>query len=77
LVLDLSGVSSMDSAGIGELALLQSWAQRRNAELKCAGANSLVSTLLELTNLDSVLEVHPSVDAALASFYDEQVCADC
>jgi anti-sigma B factor antagonist len=77
LVLDLSGVSSIDSAGIGELALLQSWAQRRNVNLKCAGANSLVSTLLELTNLDSVLEVHPSVDAALASFYDEQVCADC
>jgi anti-sigma B factor antagonist len=77
LVLDLSGVSSMDSAGIGELALLQSWAQGRNVNLKYAGANSLVSTLLELTNLDSVLEVHPSVDAALASFYDEQVCADC
>ena len=77
LVLDLSGVSSMDSAGIGELALLQSWAQGQNVDLKCAGANSLVSTLLELTNLDSVLEVHPSVDAALASFYDEQVCADC
>src|SRR6202790_3034843 len=72
LVLDLSGVSSMDSAGIGELALLQSWAQGRNVNLKCAGANSLVSTLLELTNLDSVLEVHPSGDAALGSFFDEQ-----
>jgi hypothetical protein len=33
--------------------------------------------LLELTNLDSVLEVHPSVDAALASFREERVCADC
>ena len=30
VVLDLSGVSSMDSAGIGELALLQSWAQGKN-----------------------------------------------
>jgi anti-sigma B factor antagonist len=77
LVLDLSGVSSMDSAGIGELALLQSWAQGKNVTFKCAGANSLVTTLLELTNLDSVLEVHPSVDAALASFQEEQVCADC
>ena len=77
LVLDLSGVSSMDSAGIGELALLQSWAQGQNVSLKCAGPNPLVSTLLELTNLDSVLEVHPSVDAALASFREERVCADC
>jgi anti-sigma B factor antagonist len=77
VVLDLSGVSSMDSAGIGELALLQTWAQERNAMLKCAGANSLVRTLLELTNLDTVIEVHPSLDAALESFGEERVCADC
>jgi anti-anti-sigma factor len=77
VVLDLSGVSSMDSAGIGELALLQTWAQQRNASLKCAGANSLVRTLLDLTNLDTVIEVHPSLDSALESFSDERVCADC
>jgi len=38
--------------------------------------------LLELTNLDSVMEVYPSVEAALDSFREEQVgeeqvCADC
>jgi anti-sigma B factor antagonist len=77
LVLDLSGVSSMDSAGIGELALLQTWAQEKNAELKCSGPNTLVMTLLSLTNLDQVLEVHPSVDAALESFREEEVCTDC
>ncbi len=77
VVLDLTGVTSMDSAGIGELALLQTWAQEKNASLKCAGANSLVRTLLDLTNLDSVIEVHPSLDAALESFREERVCADC
>jgi len=82
LVLDLSGVSSIDSAGIGELALLQTWSQGQNGNLKCAGANPLVSQLLELTNLDSVLEVYPTVEAALASIHEEQVgkeqvCADC
>jgi anti-sigma B factor antagonist len=77
LVLELSGVSAMDSAGIGELALLQTWAQERKAELKCAGANVRVRTLLDLTNLDSVVEVHPSLDAALESFREERVCADC
>ena len=40
LVLDLSGVSSMDSAGIGELALLQTWAQGQQRKLKCAGTES-------------------------------------
>jgi anti-sigma B factor antagonist len=77
LVLELSGVSSIDSAGIGELALLQTWAQQRNAELKCAGANGVVRTLLDLTNLDSVVEVHPSLDSALESFREEEICADC
>jgi anti-sigma B factor antagonist len=79
LVLDLSGVASIDSAGIGELALIQTWAQNENVALKCAGPNVLVRSLLELTNLDSVLDVHPSLEAALASFREEeqQVCADC
>src|ERR1700736_2903202 len=77
LVRDLSGVSSMASPGIGELALLQPWAQGQNVSLKCAGPNPLVRTLLDLANLDSVLQVHPTVDEALASFRDEQVCADC
>ena len=77
VVLDLTDVSSVDSAGIGELVLLQTWAQEKNVSLKCAGPNPLVRTLLELTNLDSVLEVHPSLDAALASFQEAQLCADC
>ena len=76
LVLDLSGVSSIDSAGIGELALLQTWAQDRNAELKCAGPSTVVRTLLELTNLDSVLDVHPTVEMALESFHEANQYAD-
>ena len=77
VILDLSGVSAMDSAGIGELALLQSWAQGKDAVLKCAGPNAFVRNLLDLTNLDSVLEIHPSVDQALESFREDEVCADC
>jgi anti-sigma B factor antagonist len=76
LVLDLSGVSSMDSAGIGELALMQSWAQGKRASFKCAGPNEFIRNLLDLTNLDSVLEIHSSVDDALESFTGDQVCAD-
>jgi anti-sigma B factor antagonist len=77
LVLELSGVSSVDSAGIGELALLQTWAQDRKAELKCAGANTTVRTLLDLTNLNSVMDVYPTLDEALESFAEQRICADC
>jgi anti-anti-sigma factor len=76
VVLELSGVRAIDSAGIGELALLETWAQERNAELKCAGANPMVRTLLSLTNLDSVIALYPTLDAALESFREEQVGAD-
>jgi anti-anti-sigma factor len=77
VILDLSDVSSMDSAGIGELALLQTWAQKRKADLKYAGPNPLVRNLLDLTNLDSVLEIHPTLHEALAAFQTGEVCADC
>lgn len=76
-VLDLSGVSSIDSAGIGELAFLHTWALSQNAELKCASPSPIVSALLDLTNLDSVLEIHPSVGEALAAFQTAEACADC
>ena len=77
VVLDLSGVSSIDSAGIGELASLHTWARSQNADLKCASPSPLVRDLLDLTNLDSVLEIHPSVGEALAAFQPAETCADC
>ena len=77
LVLELSGVTAMDSAGIGELVLLQTLATGKNAEFKCAGPNSALRALLDLTNLDSVIEVHSSLEEALVSFREEHACADC
>jgi len=77
VILDLSGVSSIDSAGIGELVFLHTWAQARKADLKCASPSPLVRDLLHLTNLNSVLEIHPSVNEALAAFDSRELCADC
>jgi stage II sporulation protein AA (anti-sigma F factor antagonist) len=77
VVLDLSGVTAIDSAGFGELAFLYSWARSQNAELKCAGPTPFVRQLLDLTNLDSVLEIHPNVCEALAAFQPAEICADC
>jgi anti-anti-sigma factor len=77
VVLDLSGVSSIDSAGIGELACLHTWALSQNADLKYASPSPLVRDLLDLTNLDSVLEIHPTISDALAAFQSTEACADC
>jgi anti-sigma B factor antagonist len=77
VVLDLSGVSSIDSAGIGELAFLHTWARAQNADLKFASPTPFVRDLLGLTNLDSVLDIHPSLCEALAAFQSAEACADC
>jgi len=77
VVLDLSGVTSIDSAGMGELVYLQTRAQAQRSDLKCAGPSPLVRQLLDLTNLDSVLEIHPSIGEALAAFQPAEACADC
>ncbi|HEY6767121.1 MAG TPA: STAS domain-containing protein [Candidatus Sulfotelmatobacter sp.] len=76
VLLDLSGVSSMDSAGIGELAFLHNSAQNRNVVLKCASPSPLVRELLDLTNLDRVLEIHPSVTDAMESFEASRDCQE-
>lgn len=67
VVLDLTEVRSLDSTGIGKLALLHSYAQTRQASLAYAGANALVRRLLRLTQLDSVLELHGTLEQALSS----------
>jgi hypothetical protein len=56
--------------------MLQNCAQGKNATFKCAGPNEFIRNLLDLTNLDSVLDIHSSVDNALESFAGDEVCAD-
>jgi anti-anti-sigma factor len=77
VVLDLSGVSSIDSAGIGELILLHTQARSQKAEMKYASPRPLVREVLGLTNVDSVLEIHASVCDALEAFQTAQECAEC
>ena len=77
VVVDLSGVSAIDSAGIGELVLLHQMARSQNGDVKYANPNHFVRELLGLTNLDSVFEIHPNVSDALAAFQMAGACAEC
>src|SRR5437764_11716672 len=77
VVLDLSGVTSIDSAGIGELVFLQTWARSRNVELKIASPIPFVQQLLQLTNVNSVLDIHSNLSDALTAFESVEACADC
>ncbi len=68
IVVELSGLEIIDSAGLGELVVVHMWIRASGCALKLAGANARIRQLLELTNLLSVFDVHPTLDDALLSF---------
>jgi len=68
LVIELSELEIIDSAGLGELVVVHMWIRASGCSLKLAGANPRVRQLLDLTNLLSIFEVHPTLDDALLSF---------
>src|ERR1700736_943019 len=67
LIFDLSRVTHMDSTGIGVMAYCFGTLNRCGGELRVAGATGKVLHLLQITRLDSILPLYPSVDAACAS----------
>jgi anti-anti-sigma factor len=68
VVVELSGLEAVDSAGLGELVVVHMWAKASGCTLKLAGANPRIRELFELTNLLSVFDVSPTLDDALLSF---------
>ncbi len=65
VILELQGVTAIDSGGMGELVALHMWAQGCGGSLKLSGLSSRLLYLLELTNLTSVFEIFPTQEAAL------------
>ena len=68
IIVDLSGLEAVDSAGLGELVVVHMWAKASGCSLKLAGANPRIQQLFELTNLVSVFEIYSALDDALRSF---------
>jgi anti-sigma B factor antagonist len=65
VILELRGVTAVDSGGLGELVALHMWAQGCGGTLKLSGLSSRLLYLLELTNLTTVFEIFPTQEAAL------------
>jgi anti-sigma B factor antagonist len=71
MVVDLAGVDSIDSGGLGELVLTHMWAEAAGYTLKFASPQKSVQHRFEITNLVSIFEVYSSVSEALAAMLDE------
>jgi anti-sigma B factor antagonist len=64
LVVDLSSTSFIDSSGLGALISGLKRARQAGGDLRLAGPNEQVRTVLSLTNLDRVLKPYDDVGAA-------------
>ncbi len=68
ILLDLKGVSYMDSAGLGELVRAKATAAARNATIKLLHVEERVRSVLLLTRLIGVFDIFEDEKAALLSF---------
>ena len=68
VLIDLSRVSRIDSAGLGLLISCYSHAVRNRGMLKILNPSEQVKNLLRLTKIDSVLETYYDESEALRSF---------
>ena len=65
VVLDLAGVSHIDSTGIGIMAYCFGKAIQAGADLRIAGARDNVLSVFKVTRLVHVVPFYPDLDSAL------------
>jgi anti-sigma B factor antagonist len=68
LLIDLAGVTQMDSSGVGELVSAYTTVTNRGGKLKLLKLPPKVSDILQITQLITVFEVFDDEDEAVASF---------
>ena len=68
LLIDLSGVPYIDSAGLGELVQSYATASKQDGQLKILNAGKRIKDLLVITKLATVFELFDNEAAAVTSF---------
>ena len=68
IIVDLAGVQSMNSSGLSMLITALQTIKNAGGDLKLAAASKKIESLLVITKLSTVFELHPSVKKAIASF---------
>ncbi len=64
IIVDLSGVSFMDSSGIATLVEGLQWSQKAKKEFVLTGLGTNVRSALSLTKLDDVFNIKDNTDGA-------------
>ena len=72
VVLDLSRVPKVDSAGVGKIVNSLSRLKVAGATLHLAGVTGMIGGILKLTKVDRLIKIYPTATEAAASFSDLQ-----
>jgi len=64
LVIDLAGVSYVDSSGVGTLVDVKRQMEKRGGRVTLVGLQERVRSVLEITRLDTFFTIKASVDEA-------------
>jgi len=68
IVFDLSGVTVMDSTGVGILVMCYAKVKKAGGDLHIAGANGMVEETSKMTNVHKILPFYPSLAEAAGNF---------
>jgi anti-sigma B factor antagonist len=68
VVIDMEGVSFVDSTGLGSVIAALKQVRTNQGELRLAAPNQQVRVVLELTTLDRVFPYYATVEEALTGF---------
>ncbi|HET9782750.1 MAG TPA: STAS domain-containing protein [Candidatus Dormibacteraeota bacterium] len=68
VVIDMEGVSFVDSTGLGSVIAALKQIRNRQGELRLAAPNQQARVVLELTTLDRVFPYYATLEDALAGF---------
>ena len=68
IIIDLAGVTYVDSSGVGSIAFSANKATQAKAKLAVVGARGLVLEVFRITRIDLIVPFFPDVPSAVASF---------
>lgn len=67
IIFDVSGVSHIDSTGVGIIVMCFGKVKKAGGDLRVAGARGIVEEVLKMTKVDRIVVLYPTVAAAIAT----------
>jgi len=67
-IFDITGVTRLDSTGIGIIVMSAAHVKNAGGELRLAGASGHIENVLRMSSIDKLVPLHPTASAAAVGF---------